>query len=262
MDESSMAKWIHILTLFTLLTGYSSEIQSSSANKSSNNDYVNILVNTCKIYEFMRTDNGLYLDSLYRDAERQSKNFLVSTASTGAGLISLAISYNQKLDPDAEKKVEETLKTLLGENGIQPERNSNGLYRHFFNSKTGIGKSEFSTIDTALLVSGVNFCRNEFNHNHTIQKLSMKLIKSVDWQSCKKNDSQYYMIQDMDGKPSAPTKIFNEYLLLADLCSWQAKTAPIKITSKWTRSQLNGHSVLSDMKNRMLPLFTLHFLCT
>lgn len=229
------------------------------ANKTSDQIFVNILQNTCTIYEYMRTDNGLYLDALYKNSNRQSKNFTVSTASVGAGLISLAIANKAKIDPQAANKVITTFKTLLGKNSIKPERNKNGLYRHFFNAKSGLGKSEFSTIDKALLMTGVNFCRNEFKEHKIISEIANQLLFSVNWQSCKKNTRQYYMVQDLNGKPSAVTKIFNEYLILADLCSWSAQAPPVKITQDWLRAELNGKNALSDLSQRMLPLFTFVF---
>lgn len=62
-----------------------------------------------------------------------------------------------------------------------------GLFYHFLDAKTGLraGNNEVSTVDTALLMSGVLFSKNYFDGNlakeREIRELSTKLFSRVDW---------------------------------------------------------------------------------
>jgi hypothetical protein len=64
---------------------------------------------------------------------------------------------------------------------------NHGLFYHFLDPKTGLrqGQNEVSTIDTALLMSGVLFSRNYFDGANPkeaqIRDLSTKLYNRVDW---------------------------------------------------------------------------------
>ena len=65
--------------------------------------------------------------------------------------------------------------------GFQIDREEAGYFRHFFQSDTGKGQSEHSTIDTAIMVVGALFCRNTFD-DLAIKKEADALWKSIDWE--------------------------------------------------------------------------------
>jgi hypothetical protein len=218
------------------------------------------LVDTYKFYDLIRSESGFYLDSY--NVKSGLKDTRISSASTGIGLVSLAIAHELGIDSNAEDKVIKTLQSCLNKTpGIKLERNSNGLYRHWFNKDTGetMWNSEFSTIDTALLVAGATFCRNTFKDSPLIQALSQDLWSSINWESTRIDPYTFALIQSAKGENSGKTKIFNEYLLLADYVSYSEDEPYLEIDQKWTRSSYGKEAVLSDRKNSKLPLFTFQF---
>lgn len=222
-------------------------------------DCESLLKQTCSFYDSLRTPNGLYLDSYHIDAQRQKNNQRVSIATTGIGLIALCVE--QHLDwSDNRERVIDTLSLLSGQRDVLLERNKNGLFRHFVNWRNGESQSEFSSIDTALLMSGVIFCLRQFEHDEKITMLAKSLWESVDWSSCRgENELYFYMVQDLNGKGSAPTKLFNEYLLLADYCNLREGKGQLESKVLKTYHKIEGISVLSDHVAHPLPLFTFLF---
>ncbi|EDM29676.1 hypothetical protein LNTAR_18038 [Lentisphaera araneosa HTCC2155] len=218
------------------------------------------LTDTCKFYDYIRSESGFYLDSYGRKSGLEDKR--ISSASTGIGLIALAISHEIDIDPNAKEKIIKTLKSCLNKTpGIKLERNANGLYRHWFNKDNGetMWNSEFSTIDTALLVAGATICRNTFTQNSNIQNLTQELWDSINWESSRMDTFAFALTQGQDGTNSGRTKLFNEYLLLSDYVSYSLDEKPIEIDQNWTRSTYRDHSVLSDRRKAQLPLFTFQF---
>ena len=221
-------------------------------------NYSEMLKSTLNFYDFMRAPNGDYLD-FFNGHQPGKINKRISSASTGVGLVSLAIAHSLEHDPIAQKKALKTLRFLNGKAKIKPHRNANGLFLHFYNYDTGSNRNkEFSTIDTALLMSGAIFCKNVFKDKEISAEVD-ELWKSIKWLTFKVDNMNYYLVQDKDGKGLGKTRMFNEYILLADYCSMAANTPPLQINDKWLRCRQHGLAVLSDLPNRMLPLFTFHF---
>jgi DNA-directed RNA polymerase subunit RPC12/RpoP len=224
-------------------------------------EYRELLRQSCELYELLRTEHGFYLDMI-RTGTRKP-DYRVSAASTGVGLVSLCIADKLGFDKQAEKKILISLRACAGEiHGLKPERNKTGYFRHFFDARTGVrwGKSEFSTIDTALLISGVLFCKNNFPDNLTIQSLAKELWGSIDWSTSKADKYRYYLTQDEAGVGGpGKTRIFNEYILLADYCSLAAGEQALSDMHNWPRKSFSGYDVLTDTKSHFLPLFTFQF---
>ena len=229
------------------------------ANK--NSEYRELLRQSCELYELLRTEHGFYLDMI--KTGKRKPDFRVSAASTGIGLVSLCVADKMGFDKQVENKVIMSLRACAGKvRGLKPERNKTGYFRHFFDSRTGKrwGKSEFSTIDTALLISGVLFCQNNFPDNRAIQSLTKELWESIDWSTSKADKYRYYLTQDEEGVGgSGKTRIFNEYILLADYCSLAAGEKALSDMHNWPRKNFEGHKVLTDTKSHFLPLFTFQF---
>lgn len=200
----------------------------------------------------VRTPNGLYRDA-HRVGQVHVKGGgitsnravvperVCSTAAVGVGLMTLCMSHELGRDPLAEQKALQTLRVLNGKvAGLRLDREQAGFYRHFVDSRTGTGKSEYSTIDTAILVVGALFCRNTFDSDE-IRDEADQLWNSIEWPLAVENRSKgrFYMAFS-NGKPldDAVTTLFNEYYILAwlieqceiqrhgssDLLSWEPRT--------------------------------------
>ena len=206
----------------------------------------------------MRSPNGDYLD-FFNGHSPGKINKKISSASTGAGLVSLSIAHTLEHDPIAHKKALKTLRFLNGKEAVKPQRNVNGLFLHFYNYDTGTHRSkEYSTIDTALLMSGAVFCKNVFKSPDISAEVD-ELWQSINWPTFKVDEMHYYLTQNKDGRGLGKTRMFNEYILLADYCAISSGKEAPKIDDKWLRCRQFGHAVLSDLPNRMLPLFTFQF---
>ncbi|WDE95471.1 hypothetical protein PQO03_07035 [Lentisphaera profundi] len=221
--------------------------------------YQSYLKDACAFYGLLRAEKGLYLDLI---TIPQKEDYRVSTASTGIGLVALAISAELSFDNEVEPKIIETLETCLAKtSGIHLKRNKSGLFYHFIDARDGgrWGKSEFSTIDTALLVAGATFCRNQFPDNKKIQSLTQELWDSVNWELCRFDDHHYYLTQDEHGVGGAKTRLFNEYLLLADYVSFSLNEKETDMNQAWRKKFYKDHGVITDSPGHFLPLFTFQF---
>ena len=167
-----------------------------------------------------RSDHGLYRD-VYLHGKRATRNHnrICSTAAIGVGLISLCMRHELGIDLEAESKALQTLKSINGKTaGFRMDREAAGFFRHFIDARSGTGKSEFSTIDTAIMVVGALFCRNTFEQNSEISNEADQLWNSIDWPLAiaDRNAGELYMVF-VDGKPDTKsvTTLFNEYYILA-----------------------------------------------
>ena len=198
--------------------------------------------------KLQRTTNGLYRGPyLINDSKRP--NSLCSTAATGVGLMALCMDYTLGRDAAAGHKALQTLRAINGKcEGFKISRERAGFFQHFFSSEDGSGKSEYSTIDTAIMVVGALFCRNTFD-DPQIKKEADQLWNSIDWSVAlaDSNGKQLYMVMD-DGKPRADSKtvLFNEYYILAWLIKesqvekmGHSDVVAIKDMSTWNNDGLN-----------------------
>ena len=185
---------------------------------------------TIDFYEkLLRTTNGLYLDHYKVGASLENQGTTCSTAAVGVGLVALCMEHELGRDPQAQRKALQTLRTVNGKiNGYQIGRDPTGYFLHFFSSEDGKGRSEISTIDTALMVVGALYCRNTFD-DAQIRAEADELWNSIDWEIAladPRGEGLHMIIED--GKPRANnvTVLFNEYFLLA----WLIKESQIQKT--------------------------------
>lgn len=163
---------------------------------------------------------GLYADAYL--ATKRNPELRCSIAATGVGLIGLAVADQAGFDPGALKKAKTTLQTVLGETlGCSPARDSKtGFFAHFIHMETGENwRSEFSTIDTALLVTGALFVGNHFKEQDPeIEGLAQRLLKQIDWSAILVQNGQgsINMVIE-DGRGSKPLPPFTEYAIVAYL---------------------------------------------
>jgi hypothetical protein len=147
-----------------------------------------LLHSSCKVYEYMRNANGIYRKTIKFDGTSDSNPS--SVAVIGMGLTSLCISNAMGWEPNAKNLVLATLQSMTGNTpGFSPDKNSVGFFAHYIDMNTGanIGSngvpgtiSEYSTIDNAVLISGVLFCKKYFN-DPQVTALANQLWNGQDW---------------------------------------------------------------------------------
>ena len=230
-----------------------------------------LFMRSFKFYQFLRNEYGMYQDAA-RFAAAQFHP--ASVASIGMGLITLCIADTMGWINNAEAEALLTLKAVFGAiPGLTPARNTKGYFRHFINMKTGNREwdSEYSTIDTAILISGALFCKQYFRSD-SIKYYADTLYLSIDWDSAIADVGKgaIYMTQDSTGSGIDTTKPFNEYMIVAWLAS-QSKNTKNNIRAKelWDlyyqspiflpKSTYEGISVLTDQPNSFLSGFVVQF---
>lgn len=205
--------------------------------------------------KLLRTENGMYRDAYELDGE-QSKR--CSTAAVGVGLIALCMDHELGRDPQANKKALQTLRAINGKVAdFQIDREPTGYFRHFFQSDTGKGTSEFSTIDTAIMMIGAQFCGNHFD-DLQIKTEVEELWKSINWSlalAAPEGSKLHMVIENGKPKPRTVTILFNEYYLLAKLIS-QEQT--LSINELPTLNE-GGLILLSEPRHTRQSSFTIQF---
>ena len=116
-----------------------------------------------ELFQLLRNDKGIYRDAARFDGAHFHPS---SVAVIGMGLISLCIAKEMNWISNSEEVAKTTLRSITGNNpSFNPDRNQSGFYRHWIEMETGerAWNSEYSSIDTAILVSGALFCKKYFN---------------------------------------------------------------------------------------------------
>ena len=222
-----------------------------------------------------------------------------SAANVGVGLIDLAIADSMAWVDDAEDRALRTLEAVMsaagetetkGTEGFAPDRNGDGYFRHFMDVETGANAwdSEYSTIDTGILISGALFAGSYFadkrDNNTDILDRAVRLFESVDWAAAiaDPDTGAIYRTMEKDGRgtPSSLTYPFNEYMIVAYLAklSEEAKGGGEEggggggdgpagrlwnrfyaDPSNLPRNNYWGIEVLADHPTRFLPHFVVQF---
>ncbi len=181
---------------------------------------------------FRVAETGQYLDAIrLNGAEPEA---LSSIASTGMGLVSLAVGHAIGVLPDADAKAQVTLANLLNQDTsatFHTDRSKNGWFRHWFDARTGAvpdwNRDKFSTIDTAILGGGAQVLSSYFKAwaERTGQPvprsalLADQLLASVNWPSAIRDPSSGSIHLVFYGQSERPTERvatipFDEYALL------------------------------------------------
>ena len=240
-----------LLCLALYLIGFSGIAASAQDASSPSKELETLFHSTIDFYEdLLRTTHGLYLDHYQVDAAIDNQGTICSSAAVGVGLVALCMEHELGRDPQAQQKALQTLRTVNGKTeGFQIERDSTGFFLHFFSSTDGKGRSEKSTIDTALMVVGALYCRNTFD-DPKIRAEADELWNSINWEVAladPEGKGLHMIIKD--GKPQANsvTVMFNEYFLLA----WLIKESQIQKTGS---SEILAIKDLPTWKNEGLTL--------
>jgi hypothetical protein len=105
---------------------------------------------------------------------------MASIAATGFGLSSLCIAHQRKYQ-SRSRIIEQVRRTLRFHANTLPHEH--GFFIHFTDIETGQQwrNTEFSSIDTALLVCGVLTARAYFHHDAEIVHLATTIYERIDW---------------------------------------------------------------------------------
>jgi hypothetical protein len=125
-------------------------------------------------------ENGLTLDQAenFRSSERHKA---ASTANAGFALTAYAIAATRGwvTRDEAKERVRTTLRFFLS----PAMKRVRGFYYHFVDLFTGEldGGTELSSIDSALLFSGVIVAAEEFKEDPEIVELAARILEEMDW---------------------------------------------------------------------------------
>lgn len=227
-----------------------------------------------EVFQLQRNGKGIYRDALRFDGNHFHPS---SVANIGMGLVSLCIADAMGWINNAAQLTETTLQSITGNSpNYFPDRNASGFYRHFIDMETGAQAwdSEYSSIDTGILVAGSLFCKNYFSSNTNIAFYTDQLWTSIDWLQVIANPQAGEIYRELNadgtGKPGTITKPFNEYMIVAWL-AFLAEQTPGPATELWNRfyadptvnevpkSYFEGIELLTDVPGAFLPHFTLQF---
>ena len=228
-----------------------------------------VLAAAVRVYEVSRGPTGLYRDRVRFDGAHDGP---ASIATTGMGLISLCIGSRMGINSSAAEQAKTTVRTLLA---MAHARNGSGFYYHFVDLETGsrAGESEYSSIDTAILVSGALFASSCLAGDRELDSLVATLWESIDWSRAVADPATgaiYLEMQaDGSGSPGALTTPFSEYMLVAWLATLADRTGTGSATELWARfyasadslptSEFAGHVVLTDRPGFFLASFVAQF---
>ncbi|WP_152554037.1 hypothetical protein [Endozoicomonas elysicola] len=229
--------------------------------------------NSYTYWQMVRNDNGSYNDLYPLDG----KSKVGSIANSGMGLVALTIGHINGWEPEAEKLVIKSLKVLTGKDpDFSVPRNDNNTYIHFYNVETGkaIG-DDWSPIDSAIMLSGALFAKRYFHNNQEIADLVDELYETTDLRSfiADYRTGHIYLAAHKDGSfKRHKTKVFNEYMIVADLARQQEEdfgnmgSDAIRFwdtwydTLKYTPISYYGKiPVLSAGRSRFISMFNFQF---
>jgi hypothetical protein len=224
-----------------------------------------LLFSAIDYYNHLTTPDGFVRNFYEQDEELKNSS---SVATCGMGLMAYSMNHILGRDPDAEAKALRTLRLFNNKHkSIQPQRHATGFRHHFIDTQDASSRSEFSTIDTSILVCGALMARNTFNSPAVVQEAD-ELWNSIDWAAAIHDipAQSYHMTgKSIDGERDAITTLYSEYIMLAWLCQHhenQQEQYPRPVMPKLeglTKSVYQGRVVLSGIHGDMLPSFHVQF---
>jgi hypothetical protein len=137
--------------------------------------------------------------------DRSSDASPASIAATGFSLTAYGVAadhgwVSRDEAADYTLKVLNTLSSTPQGDKVSGQSGNHGFFYHFLNPHTGLrsdGHEELSTVDTALLMSGVLYAKNYYSGNNAkeaqIRNLSEKLYERVDWNWAMNKDGRMSM---------------------------------------------------------------------
>ncbi len=153
--------------------------------------------------------------------------------AAGFALLGLCAADRLNLVTDAEAQVEAILSAYAGHTaGITPDRSADGHWVHYMDVDTGAyapgWDSTYSTIGSALLVSGALFATNHFAGNATIAALADELFATTNFNAAihPSLDGRVYLgMSPTGGGLPGEVHPWNEYALVVSLALREADNA-------------------------------------
>ncbi len=225
-----------------------------------------LLFSAIDYYNYLTTPDG-FVRNVYQPGSTEPSQ-TSSIASCGMGLMAYSIDFQLGRNPEeARQKALNTLRLFNNKHPtIQPQRHRTGYRHHFINVNDASSRSEFSTIDTAILVSGSLMARNTFN-SPEITREADELWNSIDWSAAVYDveEQAFHMTgKSIDGEHDAITILYSEYLMLAWLCQKAEDEngtgrQVMPQLDKLTKSVYRGRVILSGVFGDILPSFHVQF---
>ncbi len=251
-----MKKYSIYLLLLVFSFGASAQLHKDKSDQ----EILEILFkNNYEFWKAMRSEkSGAYCSHMELVGEENTRG---SVANAGWGLMSVCVADAMGWEENAEALVIQTLESFAGENPkFDPPVNGTGTFKHFFDVHTGKANgSNYSTIDTDILLAGALFTKRYFYKNKEIKRLVDKLWDStnqesfIDDYSFKKGginlilDKEGNQIIEPNGKPKRGIKPYNEYMIIGSLAKNQAIERKLK-NSKAVTAWDNTYGDVSSLK--------------
>ena len=210
-------------------------------------------------WEHGSPETGLVLDRARMDGRAHDAGHpshrIASSAATGFGLTALSIAAERRWIPRerARQRVRSTLRFFA-----ERARHERGWFLHWMDRETGERRwqSEYSTIDTALLLGGVLTVRQYFRDDAEIVRLATKIYERVDfrWMLDEETLLLSHGWKPESGFLKARWDNYSEHLLLQLLAVGSPTRAiPPAAWRAWRREHVSyaGHTYLSGAP----PLF-------
>ena len=221
---------------------------------------------------FRDSVTGFYCDGQSTTAV-SSCGWFFSAASTGWGLMIDAVAAETGLisKENAKKRALETMRSI---DTLWP-RDSNGWFNHW-TEQDGRAVAEYSTIDSAIMISGAYFAAKYFNDPEmTALAKSIGTTPNYDLIFDGDNGDRMFMVSNGNGAMSAKTASFNEYYILAYLAmiheadgkdrakryfedSFGTTGKPVGRNGYPHTTSYNGHEMMSD-GHWKITTFTVQF---
>ncbi|WP_374075415.1 hypothetical protein [Bdellovibrio bacteriovorus] len=265
----------------------------TAAEALSNSDkaiYEKLLKDSLLFYNHVLRDpnSGQYYDAVNLDPS-SPPDYNSSVASTGMGLIALALADATSVDTGARAKALQSLSFILGEGYIQGARyesvrSKTGWFRHWFDARTGKNNSAskgdgFSTVDTAILAAGAQIAANYFSAtgqdpDGQLRKLADHILLSVHWATAVADvdKGRLYLNYNLETEQGlGTTAVFNEYLVVACMGKYaETKSGkPGKMSAMWDlhygqphklpHKEYQGIQLMTDHPGHYLSSFTVQF---
>lgn len=248
-------------------------LTSTVSEHTINPDLDQLFIDQYKVWSCFRdTVTGFYCDQMSTTAVSNCAGFF-SAASTGWGLIIDAIAAETGLiAPDvALRRAKETM-TNINDNW---PRDSNGWFSHW-TERTFVKVGEYSTIDSAIMISGAYFAAKYFQDAELTELAkSIGTTPNYDLIFDGDNGDRMYMVSNGGGAMSAQTAPFNEYYLLSYLAKIHEEEGNTRAASFFAdcfgeegkpvgrngyprTTEYNGHEMMSD-GHWLLTTFTVQF---
>ena len=232
------------------LTMYAQMNNTLSNQKSDDEILTELFRNSYGFYQKIRHTNGAYFDMFKLEGTTDRG----SVANIGMGLMSLCVGHEMGWEPDAEAMVLQTLKTVVdGTNEFYLSRNAKGCFIHFYDINTGAARgTNYSPIDTDLLLGGALFAKRYFHNNNEIASYVDNLFNSVDHSVFvgDVNAGQIALSMNLNGTPSGSwTLPYNEYMIVA----WFAKNQSPESDSPANQLWEKHYSSPENLKQCVYP---------